>query len=270
MKPEIDFETGTVTLAALDPSVDDVSGRHNRATDDLTTVETEKLPECPISASAEQQAAAMVSFSLEAPCFAGQPVVISHGDLIFSALLSEAGHLSKAIPALMPNVEIRAFFNTGQTVKASTEVDSLPLYDRVVVQWRGASQVQIHAREFGAAYGDEGHVWSGAGRDFSALASGHGGYVTDLGDATLPDGRVAEVYTFPTALNKSVGAVDLTIETEVTDLNCGRDLHAEALQFIAGKKVSAQELTLSVPDCEAVGSFLVLHNLLQDLTVATK
>lgn len=236
----------------------------------LVAPEPEKMPDCPIEATATPQAAAMIDYKLSAPCFAGAEVVITHEDLMFSEVLSEDGTLIAEIPALAQDATVRAFFTTGETMETSLPIESFHLYDRVLVQWRGATGVQIHAREFGAAYGDAGHVWSGSERDRSAIAEGQGGYMNTLGDDTLDGAHIAEVYTFPTALSRMSGAVDLTVETEVTAQNCGRDIRAKAIQFTAGKQVSSQDLTLSVPDCSTIGSFLVLNNLLQDLTVASK
>jgi hypothetical protein len=146
----------------------------------------------------------------------------------------------------------------------------VPLYDRVVVQWRGEAGIQVHAREDGADYGEAGHVWSGAARDVSAVAKGEGGFLTVLGDPDLPNPMQAEVYTFPSAFTESAKDVKLSVEAEVTDRNCGKEIRARAFQYDAGRNVSTQDLTLSVPGCDAVGSFLVLNNLLQDLTVASK
>ena len=236
----------------------------------LLVPELEKMPECPIEATASAQAAAMIKYTLTAPCFAGAEVVISHSDLMFSGVLSDDGTLTAEIPALATDAMVRAFFTTGETIETSLAVESLNLYDRVLVQSFGASGVQIHAREFGANYGDTGHVWSGSDRDLSVIAEGKGGYLTTLGDSTLDGVHIAEVYTFPTALSQMTGAIDLTIETEVTAQNCARDIEAQAVQFKVGKEVSSQVLTLAVPDCSTIGSFLVLNNLLQDLTVASK
>jgi len=236
----------------------------------LLVPELEKMPECPIEATATAQAAAMIKYTLTAPCLAGAKVVISHSDLMFSGIMPDDGTLTTEIPALTKDAMVRAFFTTGETIETSLSVDSFDLYDRVLVQWRGATGVQIHAREFGANYGDVGHVWSGSTRGMSAISEGQGGYLTTLGDSTLDGAHIAEVYTFPSALTRMSGAVDLTIETEVTAQNCARDIEAQAIQFKAGKEVSSQLLTLAVPDCDTIGSFLVLNNLLQDLTVASK
>lgn len=266
---KLDFTPAQIGIVA-DEDVFDLYLKPQEFWGGLLTPEVEKMPECPIEATATAQAAAMINYTLTAPCYAGAEVVISHADLMFSEVLSDDGTLTVEIPALMKDAMVRAFFTTGETIEASLAIESLNLYDRVLVQSHGATGVQIHAREFGANYGDAGHVWFGSNRDLSAISEGKGGYLTVLGESTLSDAHIAEIYTFPTALNGTSGSVELTIETEVTAENCAQDVEAQAVQFKAGKEVSSQVLTLAVPDCSTIGSFLVLNNLLQDLTVASK
>ena len=262
----VGFDANMLIKAALDVDVFDAPGLSS----DRLAVDPQKAPHCPMEAEASPQAAAMIAFSLNAPCHAGSAVTVRHGDLAFSTVLSDSGTLTKEIPALAADARIDVLFATGETVEAYAEVDSLPLYDRVVVQWRGAMGVQIHAREFGARYGEEGHVWIGANRDLSALAEGYGGHLTSLGDPALVGAQLAEIYTFPSAMTPISGAVDLTIETEVTAANCEQDVLAHTLRLAAGRKMSSREMTLSMPTCDAIGSYLVLNNLLEDLTVATR
>jgi hypothetical protein len=53
----------------------------------------------------------------------------------------------------------------------------------------------------------------------------------------------------------------------VSEANCGRELEAQTIATgDAGLKV--QDIVLAMPDCEAVGEFLVLKNLFNDLKIA--
>jgi hypothetical protein len=54
----------------------------------------------------------------------------------------------------------------------------------------------------------------------------------------------------------------------VTKINCGRDIQAQSLEMRDAGQLKSQNLSLSVPGCDAVGDFLVLNNLLEDLKVA--
>ena len=80
---------------------------------------------------------------------------------------------------------------------------------------------------------------------------------------------MAEIYSIPKALRLQQGAVALSVEAEVTEGNCASEIEAQTLQVSAGSEIKTQNLALAVPDCDAVGNFLVLNNLLQDLIIAT-
>ena len=115
--------------------------------------------------------------------------------MIFTQTTSAKGELDITVPALARDAVFILAFSSGDGAVAQTTVEDLEDFNRVVVQWRGDMGFQIHAREFGAAYGSEGHVWSGAPRDLTAAITGAGGYMTMNGDTRAADPLLAEVYT---------------------------------------------------------------------------
>jgi hypothetical protein len=86
-------------------------------------------------------------------------------------------------------------------------------------------------------------------------------------DVTAPAYR-AEVYSFPITQAQRDGVVMLRLEAEVTADNCGHDLEAQGLSLDASGRLTVQDVILSMPDCGAVGDFLVLQNLFDDLKIA--
>ena len=224
---------------------------------------------CDISSTATVEAGAMVRFLVSAPCLGNESVVVHHNGMMFSAATDDSGILDVVVPALSEMAILVAEFENGEGSVATTQVSTLPFYDRVVLQWRGETGFQLHAREFGSDYGETGHVWAGATRDVTAAALGEGGFVTRLGlaDALIP--RIVEVYTFPSGTTSLNGEIDLSIEVEVTAQNCGQDIEAQAMELSADGMLRTQYITLAVPDCSSVGDFLVLNNLVDDLKIAT-
>ena len=94
-----------------------------------------------------------------------------------------------------------------------------------------------------------------------------GGALLELGDPLLGSALMAEVYTYPSqALGE--GDVKLSIEAEITTQNCGRAIEGQTLQREPNGDIRAVDLSVSVPGCAAVGDFLVLKNLVRDLTLA--
>ncbi|WP_299780068.1 hypothetical protein [uncultured Roseobacter sp.] len=224
---------------------------------------------CPVKLSAEPFAAAMVKLSLTAPCMQNERVTVRHDGLEFTETTSASGGLDMTVPALAEDAKFDVIFVNEYMAHAQASVPSVSLYDRVAVQWEGNNTVQLHVREFGAHYGESGHVWAGAMRDISVVTDGSGGFLTRHGDSAAANARMAEVYTYPAKIAQTIDALEVSIETEVTAANCGREVEATALKLMSGTALPARTVSLSVPGCGAVGNFLVLNNPLEDLTVAS-
>ena len=225
-------------------------------------------PGCVATLTARPLAAAMVDLSLHAPCAPDTRVTLHHNGMMISEQTDAEGSLSLTLPALSETAIFMAAFQNGLTAMAKVEMTSIEIYDRVVVQWQGPGQMQVHALEFGADYGDTGHVWFEAPRDMARAALGKGGFVTVHG-RQMPDQDLrAQVYTFPSGTADLSGDIGLTVETEITAETCDRKMEAQALQMLGGRNLTVTDLTLYMPGCDAAGDFLVLKNLLQDLKVA--
>lgn len=225
---------------------------------------------CDIALNAEAAAGAMVRLTLNAPCHTGERVSVHHSNLKFTEVVGDDGFLDVMVPALSGNAVFAMMFPNGDGATASITVDSLAFYDRTVIHWTGQSGVELHAREFGAGYGEEGHVWRGEARDISILIGGLGGFLTPLGNTSLAEAARAEVYTFPSLTTSQSGKIFLSVEAEITEANCGRDIVVQAEKIEGGSTASSRELQLELPGCDAVGQFLVLKNLVEDLTIAQK
>lgn len=226
-------------------------------------------PVCEINATAQLAMAAMVQISMNAPCLANERVTVHHSGMMFTETTAADGSLEVLVPALTKNAHFMLAFTNGEGTSAMTHVDGLGSYDRVVVQWKDNPGFELHAREFGADYGGDGHVWANAARNMGVAETGEGGFLTRLGDANAPEPLMAQIYTFPSGTARKSGSIALSVEAEVTAINCGREIQAQSLEMRGPNSLRSQNLTLPVPACDAAGDFLVLNNLLEDLKVAT-
>ncbi len=161
-------------------------------------------------------------------------------------------------------------FANGAGGVTTTTVPDLIDYERVVLQWSDRAGFEVHAREFGAGYGDAGHVWSGAERQLDAVLDGVTGMVSQLGDADTFNPHLVEVYTFPKAAAQQSGTIQLSIESEVSQDNCGRDIEAQVMRLAEGGALKTRDIVFSMPDCDTAGDFLVLNNLLDDIVLVTQ
>lgn len=227
-------------------------------------------PVCDPSLTARLGAAAMVDLTLSAPCAPDAAVVMHHQGMMFTLVTDQAGLAQVSVPALAEVAVFVAELGGGSGAAASIVVPDLADYDRAVLQWQGQGGMELHALEFGASYDSEGHVWAGAARDAAAAVAGTGGFITRLGVDSADAALIAEIYTFPSGAVSQDGTVQLSVEAEVTAGNCGRDVAAQSIQIAPAADPSVIDLTMTMPDCSTIGEFLVLNNMLRDLTLAAR
>ena len=260
-------QTGFQT-AALDELTIAVEPETGRPAEKRAANGPDDLQGCDPEMTVETMAAALINVVISADCLPNERVTLDHAGMVFSEATNARGLLEVTIPALDEEAQITATFLDGHAVSASATVSSLSFYDRVVIQSDSDSAITLHALEYGAGYSDRGHVWSGAAGGIENAATGKGGFLITLGDPTMDNARMAEIYTFPTGIAQDDGQVQLSVEIEVTNHNCGRPVDAKALQTGAAGDLDVRSLSLTMPDCDAVGDFLVLKNFVNDLKVA--
>jgi hypothetical protein len=207
---------------------------------------------------------AMIGVSLVAPCAKDARVVIAHEGLTITGKTNAEGSLFLSVPALAVEAQVTARLPGGEEVDQTVRVPAMATLRRMGVQWHDADAFQLHAFENGAGYGEAGHISAAKPQTPTTGFAGTGGFITLLGDASVDLPMMAEVYTFPAGIAANA---DIMIEAAVTEATCGRELLGETIMTLAGE-VYITELTLAMPECDAVGDILVLKNLLTDLTIA--
>jgi hypothetical protein len=229
---------------------------------------SESSASCAAEIKATPSGNGMIRVSVYAPCNGGEPVTLRHAGLGFTEINTDSGHLTVELPAMSTTALVDAVLQSGETLSTQINIPDADAFQRVVLVWRGESGLHIHAQEFGAQIGTAGHKWAGAPGQPGLGANAQGGYVIVLGARDLPNGSRAEVYTFPVGQSEQDGVVRLSVQAEINNTNCGGMLAAETLQPDGFGGVVASDLTLRVPDCNKVGEYLVLKNILRDLKIA--
>ena len=199
---------------------------------------------------------AMISVSIIAPCRGGERVVLGHGELTIAEKMSPEGTLNLELPALQVAGTVSALFSDAEVLSATITIPEAASTHRFAIKWIAADTFQLHAFENGADYGQPGEVSA-----FKPI-SPNGGYLVSLGDPSLDLPMMAEIYTYPATAN-----VELSIEATVTDITCARELLGEVVESRNGT-ITKNNLSLSMPECDALGDILVLKNPGQDVTLA--
>ena len=252
-----------VQLADLDPETALGVGVDSDVT---APAKVDCVPEMVATASA----AATISLSLAAPCYASTAFTIHHQGMMFTAMTDDAGNADLTLPALAEVSVVIAAFDDGNGAVATSAVPDFASYDRAVLQWQGDTSVMLSAYENGANFGDADHIFAGNPGDMDRLNAAEGGYLVRLGDEAAGNGLMAEVYTFPSGMMASGPDVMLIAEAEITANNCGHELNAQSIQISPTGETSALDLRMVMPECDAVGDFLILQNMFEDLTIASR
>lgn len=220
---------------------------------------------CPKSLSLTAAPKAMIDVTLLAPCSAGERVVLRHGGLAVTGQTSLSGALFVTLPAMDEEATVTILFPDGTEAAQDISLPDLPIYRRIAVQWQDKDRFQLHAFEDGAAFGSSGHISATDPHNLFVGIPSTNGFMTLLGDDKVAFPMLAEVYTYP--IDFAV-PVNISVEVAVTGATCSRELLGELLLSEGGNHLST-DLTLTTPDCAAIGDVLVLNNPLPDLKLAT-
>lgn len=219
---------------------------------------------CDVTVSAAAQPAAIAALDIMAPCLPSSEVSIVHSGLRLSARTDAMGLLTLDIPAFETPAYFSVTFADGTEDGVLVTLPDLGQFDRIGLSWQDDMALELHAMEFGASYGGDGHVWQGAPASADAAITASGGFLSVI-DTGLSH---AQIYTLPRAILAENETVRLSIDAPVTAENCARPLAARTLRTEAAGRVDVTDLTFTYPSCDGVGDVLVLQNLLDDLRLA--
>lgn len=208
---------------------------------------------------------AMLETSVYAPCDRDAVVTLSHAGLSFDTHLSADGQLLAQIPALTEVAQVTIRFADGREQSDETPVADLATVERVALQWQAPAEMRLNAYEFGAGYGDAGHVY-----DLNPRTAGvtDQGFLTVLGDPSITGSHLAQIYSYPRGETPRSGRVALEIEVPITDATCGRALSADTIELHGTAAAQIRQIRLDMPSCDGQGGFLVLPGVLPDMQIA--
>ncbi|MGY6703521.1 hypothetical protein [Roseinatronobacter sp.] len=249
MSPAISAEQPELVLGALDADLRsdntprlDADFRPDLALELAEAVLDQRPADCTAHMTLEPSIDALLNMTIVAPCNMLERVVVSHGDLAFSAYTDENGTVSAYIPALSEDASVDAYLEDGTMLQARALVEDVALHHRVIVQWTGDFGLSLHAFHRDAAYGSSGHVHASSPFDPDLQEA----FIIGLGDARGPEDMLAHIYSIPTEL---LDAARVELEAAHDMRSCGKDVSAYILQSNGGQTAGLKELSLAMPDC---------------------
>jgi len=238
-------------------------------TDDagVTPAQTANTNACAVRLAGSAGVAATVDLLVDAPCHPNQVATLVHDSLVFTLKTDENGSAALTVPVLTENAVFLASFMDGQGGLTNVEVSSVGFYDRAVLLLSNGTNASLHAREFNEGYETQSHVQASTPRNAEDAATGEGGFLVSLGDATVQDAGLAEVYTFPSQTTKGSGDIRISVEVEITPENCGQNINAQVIQIGPSQQKASRDLMLQVPGCDAVGDRLIIAEAVDDIQI---
>lgn len=214
--------------------------------------------DCTVTVDAMALAGALIGLDVRAPCDAGARVDFFLGDLRVAETLDEMGQGQVTLPALSRTSTVATVVEGRAPVSLLAKVSDIASYNRAILHWQGDMGLELHAFETETAdYGTDGHIAPDRPANIARALSGNGGYLMALGNASLEGASVALVYTAPA--DKSV---EISIEAPVTAANCTHDIYAGTIQVTPGSAPLGQEMTLTMPACDAIGEYVMLGSIM--------
>jgi hypothetical protein len=220
---------------------------------------------CPVTLDLSNGENAMIGITLVAPCHADERVVLKHAGLTVTAKTTVTGALFADFPALLQDATVEVMFSDNTSASAQISVPELADLQRFAVQWQADDAFHIHAFEGPADFDGPGDISKTNPQTPVAGVPPKGGFITALGDASTDLPMLAEVYSFAT--NAAVKP-EIVVEAPVTATACDREILGQTLQTNGGV-VDISDIALTMPQCDAVGDYLVLKNLASDTNIAS-
>jgi hypothetical protein len=194
---------------------------------------------CAPSIEVEPISAGLSQIVIAAPCFANGKVRLRYDALELVRVLDASGRLSMQFDCYLGDkTQLSIVLPDGSSTEVALQTVDLDRVTKIAVTWKGSVNLDLHAFEYAADSGDEGHVWAAAASSRWRAEErrrrdkrGHG-FISFSSDGAT-EGDQLEVYTFVHEPGQSSGAVTLALDYESrarrpqdTD-TCGTGLYAE-------------------------------------------
>jgi hypothetical protein len=155
--------------------------------------------------------------AVDAPCRAQQLAIFTYAGAIFIKSLDQDGRTAFTLDCFAGDSEPLTIRFEDQTTVVRRPVvgEDMRDFSKVAIVWSSTVDLDLHAFEYSATFGSQGHVWSEQPRSLDEAASardgrGHGFLSTASAGGEI--GMNMEVYTFVHQRGEAGGVVKLAVE----------------------------------------------------------
>ncbi|SOH92790.1 hypothetical protein SAMN06273572_101639 [Monaibacterium marinum] len=207
----------------------------------------------------------MLALTVTSECRPNSLLTLSYSGLSFTAVTGPSGSLQIDVPAFDEDTTIVAEFLDGTTAQSEITVRGIDRVARVGIAWEGEANLDLHAFEYTAAEGSEGHIWEGNERSYRESRRNGGGYLTRLG---LPGARQVEVYTLPVSRRTQAGVIDTQIRFTNDAELC--DDRIQVLSLYNNQTLTSDQRSVSIEtaQCGTGGDVISIDSAVRSISVA--
>ncbi|MEM9428827.1 MAG: hypothetical protein AAGA32_04940 [Pseudomonadota bacterium] len=223
------------------------------------------LPACGIRLSLTSRSGAEIIGTLESPCRPETTFVVSHAGLVFTERTDDGGGATFSVPALQASGEIRVEFGDGGIAEETVPVNGLEGLTRIAILWTADIDFDLHALEFGAREGGQGHIWSGQPGSYGDARRSGAGYLVELGPESGP-GAKAEVYTLVENSRTPGGLIDLSLRLAAFGNDCEAQPVIRTLRVERGVAERDSDIQFALSGCGSPEEVFI-PNMIQDVRV---
>lgn len=213
--------------------------------------------------SVEPRPAGVVEIKLQSACLAGQKVMLTYGDSESVHVAGQDGSLNLPVDLYQGLAPLSLTLPDGTKQQITLPRIDLSGISKVAVLWTSPVNLDLHALEYLAPRGGDGHVWaqSPGSIDQSMTASRDGargrGFMSSIDDGR-GEGMHAEVYTFLHNKSQRSGAITLIIDYETrgdtpSGEYCGNGslaaVEAVVIRMRPGGRIEKENVRLSSAPC---------------------
>lgn len=206
---------------------------------------------CDATMSATPAIDGLFEVQISAPCNQDERVVISHGDLAFSAMLDGNGHYSAYLPALEEEARVDGFLSDDTFLQAQVRVSDFDQYARMIVQWSGEDAIALHAFHGEAGYGEDGHIHALNPFDPNMEEA----FLVSLGQPSTFEPMLAQVYSVPMG---QIETTRLQLEFTSNPMTCSQTITAFVMSSFGRQSGELRELSVAMPGCDGTDGFVVV------------
>ncbi|MGF1502914.1 MAG: hypothetical protein ACFBSD_13970 [Paracoccaceae bacterium] len=217
----IDPETGDLVPAAVPaddpPASAEAPSRPSSPSGNADDTRVAALPPADIACTTPPQininprAGALTDLFVDSPCHAGTAALVGISGIEIGIPLDASGKGSVAVPGFESSSDAQLTFVDGEGFTFPMPFEDTERLERVVLAWQSPVRMELHAFEFGARTGGDGHVGPHNPRSPSDVRRRGGGFHLSYASAGGV-GDNLEVYTHWRRPGGETGIVSLAVD----------------------------------------------------------